>query len=358
MQIDSILLPFVHTGNETEARQHLNDLIACAVPDIVKITRASRTPEDAFQETAHRVIRQLRQLRAGDRRDVIGDYSRYVRVLASRVVKGQVREKHPLRKSLADSLRHVLNRDPELASWNSNGHRLCGLRTWRERQVPRIPSGRLICLLDAPLTLQDIAPVETLSHPELLRMLFDWLGHPIRFGELVRIVCGLKQIDATRPRFTVTRDITDPGRRPDHYAEWREFLRALWGQLERLPRLHRLAYLLNFTAADGRLELFLVHNVTTVAQIGAALQITNEEFARAWEASPVTAEMRQRATRCERYGEKFALLWQLLPLPDAVIAHMLRIDRQKVINLRKAASARLSREILAANSRRSASAYR
>lgn len=343
MQIDSILLPFVHTGDETEARKHLNDLIARATPDIVKITRASRAPDDAFQETAHRVIRQLRQIRVGNRNDAIGNYSHYVRVLASRVVKGQIREKHPRRKSLADSLRHVLNRDPLFASWDSHGHRLCGLRLWRERLMPRAASDRLIRLLDAPLAIQDIASLENLSHPELLRILFDWLGHPIRFGELVRIVCGLKQIDGMKPRFTVYGDITDPARRPDHYAEWREFLRTLWGQLERLPRLHRLAYLLNFTAADGRLELFPVHKVATIAQIGAALQITNEEFARAWEAIPLT-------TRCERYGEKFALLWQLLPLPDAVIAHMLRIDRQKVINLRKAAGARLSREIAAANS--------
>ena len=350
MQIDSILLPFVHTGDETEARQHLNDLIAYAAPDIVKITRASRAPEDAFQETAHRVIRQLRQLRAGSRSDVIGNYSHYVRVLASHVVKGQVREKHPMRKSLADSLRHVLNRDPRLASWDSNGHRLCGLGAWRERQLPRVSSGRLIRLLDAPLTVQDIAPVETLGHPELLRILFNWLGHPIRFDELIKIVCGLKQIDSIEPRFTVNRDITDPARRPDHYAEWREFLQTLWAQLERLPRLHRLAYLLNFTAADGHLELFWAHKVATIGQIGAALQITNGEFARAWEAISLTAEMQRRSTRCERYNEKFALLWQLLPLPDAVIAHMLRIDRQKVINLRKAASARLSREILAANS--------
>jgi hypothetical protein len=119
-----------------------------------------------------------------------------------------------------------------------------------------------------------------------------------------------------------------------------------------------LAYLLNFTAVDGRLELFLVHEVATIAQIGTLLQITNDEFARVWEATSLTADIGRRSAGCKQYDQKFALLWPILPLADAVIAHMLGTDRQKVINLRKAASARLSREILAANSRSSASACR
>jgi hypothetical protein len=65
-----------------------------------------------------------------------------------------------------------------------------------------------------------------------------------------------------------------------------------------------------------------------------------------WQALPMTDEMRQRIAECKNYDEKFALLWQHLPLTDAVLACLLGTERQKVINLRKAASDRLSRHMV------------
>jgi hypothetical protein len=38
-------------------------------------------------------------------------------------------------------------------------------------------------------------------------------------------------------------------------------------------------------------------------------------------------------------------LWRSLPLTDLMIAKLLKTERQKVINLRKAAGARLSRRL-------------
>src|SRR5215831_8936640 len=126
-RIDPLLLPFLHTADETEAGQHLDQLIARAAPGIATITKSSRTPEDAFQETTYRVVKHLRQLRVQRDGNAIGNYLHYVQVVASRVVKGQVREEHPKRRSLVDALRHVLKSEPALASWESGGHRLCGL---------------------------------------------------------------------------------------------------------------------------------------------------------------------------------------------------------------------------------------
>jgi hypothetical protein len=57
-------------------------------------------------------------------------------------------------------------------------------------------------------------------------------------------------------------------------------------------------------------------------------------------------DIRGRAAACFDYDERFALLWQALPLKDSEIAHMLGTERQKVINLRKSAGDRLSRNML------------
>jgi len=355
-RIDPLLLPFLHTADEREARQHLDRLIAHAAPGIATITKCSRTPEDAFQEATFRVVRHLQQLRAHSNGNAIGNYLHYVQVVASRVVKGQVREEHPRRRSVVDALRHVLKSEPALASWESGGHRLCGLVLWRDRQAGRVHSERLTRLLDEPRTFADSVSSEcdpvSLSHAELLTRLFEWIGHPVRFDEITKIVCGLKQIEDLSPveggevaGRAFSEWLPDKRRRPDEDAEWKEFLERLWAEIERLPRLHRLAYLLNFTAADGQVELFWLYGVASVRRIGAVLRLTEAEFERAWPALKWNEEMVQRARACETYDEKFAVLWQHLPLTDSCIASVLGTDRQKIINLRKAASDRLSRLI-------------
>src|SRR5262245_47397635 len=111
-RLDPLLLPFLRTADEREASQHLDQLITHAVPSIARITRSSRTPEDAFQEATHRVVKQLRELRVHCNGNAIANYLHYVKVVASRVVKGQVREEHPKHRSLTDALRHVLRREP------------------------------------------------------------------------------------------------------------------------------------------------------------------------------------------------------------------------------------------------------
>ncbi len=359
--MDPLLLPFLGTVDEREAGQHLDQLIAHAAPGIARITRASRTPDDAFQEAAHRVVRQLQELRSRRNGTAIGNYLHYVKVVASRVVKGQVRQEHPKHRSLVDALRHVLKREPSLACWESGGHKLCGLTAWHNQEPGRTHSERLTRLLEEPRTFVDLASLEydpvTASHADLLRQLFEWIGHPIRFDEMTKIVCNLKRIEDLRPVTggeaagrALSEWLPDNGRRPDEHAEWRQFLERLWALIVQLPRLHQLAYLLNFTAADGQLELFWIYGIASIRRIGAVLQITEEEFARVWPTLILNDELRQHPGVCESYDDKFALLWQHLPLTDAAIAYLLGTERQKVINLRKAAGDRLSRLMVRAKS--------
>jgi hypothetical protein len=196
-------------------------------------------------------------------------------------------------------------------------------------------------------------------HVDLLKSLFQWIGHPIRFEQMTKIVCGLKQVDDLSPvnggevaGRALSEWLPDNRRRPDEQAEWEEFLGRLWAEIERLPRLHRLAYVLNFTAADGQLELFWIYGIASIRRIGAALQITEEQFARVWPALPLDDEVRRGTGFCRNYDAKFAALWRYLPLTDAAIACLIGTERQKVINLRKAAGNRLSRLMMGAKSAR------
>jgi hypothetical protein len=346
--MDPLLLPFLSAADEREATRYMDQLIAHAVPGIQKITKSSRTPDDAFQETAHRVVKQLREIRKQPNASAIGNYLHYVQVVASRVVKGEVRQEHPKRRSLVDALRHVLKRNPSLACWESHRQRLCGLAMWCGQPPAPLSAARLTRLLDEPRTFEDVvsphADPATLAYAELLKHLFLWIGHPIRFDQVVRIMSGLKRMDESSPVAIdevagrkLSEWLPDQRRRPDDLAQWKAFLERLWVLIEELPYVHRLAYLLNFTAADGQLELFSLYGVASMRRIGAALDISEDQFARVW---PL---FESKPDACDDYDAKFNLLWQHLPLTDATIATLIGTERQKVINLRKAAGDRLSR---------------
>ena len=357
-EVDPLLLPFLQTAEKEEMQLQLDRLIDLAAPMIKKVTSWSQDPEDAFQETAQRLVQQLWDFKADPGGKPISNYFHYVKVVASHVAKGQLRDKHRQRRSLTDALRHVLKGNLRFELWeDENRERLCGLAAWRHQQISFIRSARLLQLLDQPNVFGEVVlpahDVQSLDHAELLTEIFQWVGHPIRYDDLVKIVCDLKRVDEftlvvgideeeARP---LSERLADARPRPDEVTEWSEFLRQLWAEIEQLRPLQRIAYLLNFTAGDGQLDLFWTYGVVTIRGIGAALQLTEDQFARAWPELQLSDEGRRRAETVTSYDQKFALLWQCLPLTDATIAKMLGVERQKVINLRKAAGDRLSRRL-------------
>jgi hypothetical protein len=357
-QIDPLLLPFLATTDEAEAQVLLGHLIEHAAQTIKMVTGRSLDPEDAFQETARLIIKLLWDLKADPGSKAISNYLHYVKVVASHVAKGQLRDAHPQRRSLVAAMRYVLRNKAPFAMWENEIHeRLCGLAAWRDQPITFTRSERLIQLLDRPRILDEVVPsgrdAGSLDNAELLAGIFNWVGHPIRFDELVRIVCDLKQIEEIAPIVEADEEgarplselLEDAGRRPDEEAEWREFLEQLWAEIEQLLPLQRIAYLLNLTAADGQLDLFWTYGVATIRRIGAALQLTEDHFGRVWPELQMSDGERRYAEALTSYDERLALLWQHLPLADATIARMLGTERQKVINLRKAAGDRLSRRM-------------
>jgi RNA polymerase sigma factor (sigma-70 family) len=357
-KIDPLLLPFLQTTDEAEAQFLLDQLIESAAPIIKKVTSWSQDPEDAFQETAQRLIEQLRGFKANPDSKAISNYFHYVKVIASHVAKGQLRDQHRRRRSLVDALRHVLKGSPHFELWeDENRGRLCGLAAWRHQPVSFTRSARLSQLLDHPNVFGELVSMgrdaQSLDHAELVNGIFQWVDHPIRYDDLVRIVCELKRVgegaaiirtDEENER-SMGKLLPDVGPRPDEVAEWSEFLRRLWAEIEQLPVFQRIAYLLNFTAGECQLELFWAYGVVSLRGIGAALQLTADQFSRVWPELQLTDEERHKAEALSSYDEKFALLWRHLPLTDLMIAKLLGTERQKVINLRKAAGARLSRRL-------------
>ena len=139
--------------------------------------------------------------------------------------------------------------------------------------------------------------------------------------------------------------VSTPRQRQPEEAEevaWRTLL--LWQDIEALPRLQRLAYLLSCT--DGEIEWFWVYGIASIRRVGKALQLSPEQFNRAWVLLDWRAEQRRIAQSLTSYDEQFALLWQHLPLNDLTIAALLATSQQNVMNLRQAARQRLRRKMI------------
>jgi hypothetical protein len=102
--------------------------------------------------------------------------------------------------------------------------------------------------------------------------------------------------------------------------EDREALRHVWDEVVELPPRQRAALLLNLRDPEGGavLQTLPATGVVSLAAIAEALQMRRDELAR---------------------------LWDDLPLDDLSIAARMGLTRQQVINLRKAARARLARRL-------------
>jgi DNA-directed RNA polymerase specialized sigma24 family protein len=359
-QPDPLLVPLLQAADEAEAADWLVILIEQhARPVIERVAGRGREAEDLRSEIIIRVVELLQNCRANQSGKPISDFGHYVSVVAANVCRDELRRESPRRRSLKDSIRHLLNRQSQFALWyGADQSQLCGLADWRD-QTPGLPQDSgFRQMLDDPQSFSARVlarrDAQRLDHTELLTAIFNDFGHPLRFDDLINLVAELQGVRDYAPETDHVDDdaqagrlaaLPDTGPRSDEEVQWRQFLASVWREVEQLPPLQRISYLLNFTDADGEIALFWWHGVASIERIGATLEIADEQFDRLWPLLPLSGEQRRRAATLRSYGEKFSLLWQRLPIEDATIAAMLGTTRQNVINLRQAARRRLGRRL-------------
>jgi hypothetical protein len=139
---------------------------------------------------------------------------------------------------------------------------------------------------------------------------------------------------------------SSPGLSPSQQsddAQARVGLKSIWQAIEQLPPLQRLALLLNFT--DGKIEWFWLSGIVSIRDIGRKLRLTPDQFNRLWVLMEWNEIRREQARGLTEYDEKFALLWQQLPLNDLTIATLLETTQSNVIALRQTARHQLRHRI-------------
>jgi hypothetical protein len=297
---------------------------------------------------------------AGRDRQEIADIRGYIAKAAYNACSDYLRKKHPYRQSLKNRIHYFLNHsaDASLTIWEDpRGDLLCGFVGWRGR-AQAASADRLVELRNDPRVFgRGAAPVKHLENMKagdwaaLLQAVFNHAGQPIELDDLVNITADLMGIQDATLSIDGEEDessgevYTRPrgGRTPEQEGYWAEFLRHLWGAIPQLGPNHRLAYLLNLTDAEGDIQVFLSRGVATVADIGRVLGLKEEQFEKLWGELRLSDEERALAHARASYEEKFAVVWNHLPLDDNTIAKVMGSARQQVINLRKSARLQLRR---------------
>jgi hypothetical protein len=338
---DTSLAPFLEAIDPASAEQRLAELVSRhADPLIGSIIRrklnvslvhsdgGSRN-QDALElasEIRARLIEELHSLRASESGRAIASFGAYVAVMTYNGCHDYLRRLYPRRWQLRNKLRYLFTHRHQLALWRGEEREwLCGFAAWRGRTTPH-DTGRWEAVRRDPGAVLDDAIVgatpSAASLGALVEALLRRAGAPVDLDGLVEVVAEVWQVEDAPATSEADGDarLVDPAPDAGTRLSDRRYLERLWIEICALPLRQREALLLNLRDAQGRgtVALFPIVGVASIRQIASAL---------------------------ERPAEQLAAEWKTLPWDDVTIGRRLGIERQQVVNLRKAARARLSRRM-------------
>lgn len=338
--INSLIDTFVRTSDRSEQDSVLSAILTDhAQPITAKIIRyktrgAIDDGEEINSEVMLQLVGRLQRLKTEATGSRIDDFDAYVAVTTYNACDRFLSRKYPNRRRLKNGLRYLLTHRDGFNVWqNKNGVYVGGFRRWQfgetENQNSRLERLRD----DARAFAGDVRAENSWSEQknayELLTAVFNWTNSPVEL-DLLTSVCAVwwnvtdetVAIDAPVNFDSDAPALQIADARPNVYTEneRRDYLRRLWNEINELPTRQRAAVLLNLKDENGRgaIDLWILVNVATAADIARALEMS---------------------------AEKFAEIWNQLPLDDNRIAEILGLTRQQIINLRKSARERLTRRM-------------
>lgn len=336
--IDPLLLPFL--GAEGEAEGLLGKLVFETADPVIhgvlrQKLRVSLEPSngsaqnqdalDLAQSIRALLISELRNLKANPGQRVIGDFRQYVAVKAYSACADYFRQKHPQRWRLKNALRYQLKQNRQFTLWeDEKGKWVCGLRAWEER-VPQAPSNSLVDV--RILFPEGTSLLQQLPLSELLEKVLKRAGGPLALDQVLVIVAEAKvvkdhPVESYDQDKVLNESLATPAPAMEAVLEKQLYLGMLWEEVCGLPALQRSALLLNLRDrnSDSVIAFLPYLGIASKNEIAEVVGIGEDRFAQ---------------------------LWNDLPLEDSSIAELLGITRQQVINLRKTARERLARRMQA-----------
>jgi DNA-directed RNA polymerase specialized sigma24 family protein len=269
-RIDELLEPLLLESSDERADELLAQLITVHAEPVIKGViryklhlsshRATQRAEadDLYQEALLQLLAQLQRFRKQPGGHPIADVRGMAAVIAHRTCSGWMRRQFPERHALKNRLHYLLTRQRGLALWQGEDGRLvAGFAAW-QGQKKTASAARLGELSDVEGLPAHVRLLKSGRPQELagaLAAIFEHLGGPVEFDELVRALAALLGIRdqpfESLPEHEDANTFPPAAAESDHawQIEKRIFLQRLWEELQQLPPNQRAALLLNLEIA-------------------------------------------------------------------------------------------------------------
>lgn len=333
--MNKLLLRLLDSQDEQERRECRDQLLTIHVGPIVRqvlrqrlgfyvsaqgVNENNHDAEDLYQEAMTRMVELLH----ADARSLttIENFQGYVVRIVSHICVDFLRSKHPERARLADAVRDVFRRNKDLASWQHENEILCGFAIWRNAAKRDIDASDVEIKLNT--FLADRFADEDVSVVPLSRTvaeLFDWIGGPVQFDDLVRMLAHVlriknQQIESLDDHIGAEFVSHTDTRSTESYVETNDLLRRLWRIVKGLPPKQRDAYALRFDDQDGRnlFTVLLSAGIVDWNDLAEGMGRPVEEVARLWRQMPMdsaTAASELSTSRENIYKWRFRALQKL-----------------------------------------------
>ena len=311
--VDTVLLPFLHSTDESERDRLLGELILAHAAPVVRqalrqrlgfyVSRLGTNPdnpeaEDLYHEAIKEILKRLRELQSEPAGKEIKRFDQYVQRVAVNICHNYLRSKAPRRYHLKSNLRYLLDSHKGFKIWRGgNNTQLCGIAAWSGKKasaVSQLDDEQMEELLDryntAGKSLQNAQLDETVAE------IFGFVGGPIEFDALVEIVATLQgtkdqpieSLDYCEPN--QTQHIADSAPRADELLEGRERIVEIWEELRRLPPKQRLAICLRFEDenVDDLWSMIFDAGICTPLQLAEEFSLSLEELMALWARIPMS----------------------------------------------------------------------
>lgn len=351
MEANRLFHAFLTAGDESTAAESMERLLRHhLMPEIKRVVKARlvgrasgkrksqelRDLHDITSDVVCRLIGQFKRCRETGR-GVPLDLLSYVNRVATNVCNDYLRKEYPEHNHFREEVRLAIKHHPGFALWRTAEKRLvCGPAGLKGRNG-KAPSPsdleRVRAAIESfdPATFASVTTqAERLQY--LLEALFEHLKTPIELNDLVSLIIHVLQPggltmpgkNGTTGTIESSDEMQHPEPGPDASLDESTRIKNTWQEIGQLPVDQRRALLFNLRDGQGTDMIALLLHETR--------------------AKP--AELRDMLAMPE---EPFEAIFNRLPLEDTEIAVIMGKSRRQVINLRKAARARLDRQRAASN---------
>ncbi len=315
VNLDHLLQEFLNSPQssakalESLLFEHAEPLIRRIVSRRLSGSVSAQDREDTAGDAVLELLGRLESWKHGGARP-IDDFLAYTAVIARHSCDHHFRSLKPQKYRLRNRIFYLLDTSPDYDEWdNSLGRSVCGWARQIGQDAKKLAPGwyHSVSVPAGASETEIVAQIIADASPLLVDDLLEATAHLAGLGDESSVEWG--EIEAVMPA---------PEPDYEEKLDLQRELTSLWEEIKDLPQAQRIALLLNLRDEQGCSAL------ASFPALGIA-------------------SMRQIAETLGMPAAEFAALWNQLPISDLEIGKRLKLERQQIINLRKAARQRLAR---------------